>query len=191
MGASSSFDRGWVVERASQGGSLLLALPFIVKLPVYSLHLWLPLAHVEAPTARRMVLAATILKLGALGLLHTRKTFPLLLVAVSVVGLLLTPLLTFIQRDVKCLVAYTRVAHIAILRLRVSLLSLSSIRRGWLLQVRHGFISSVLFLLIGSISHTLGHRLLYFSSYEDYTSFFLLCVFNAGAPLRLSFLREV
>ena len=95
---------------------LLLVIPFLIKLPAYGLHLWLPLAHVESPTVGRIVLAAVILKLGSCGLMHIVVAVGTGLVTVlAIVGAVIGPLITVFQSDVKCLVAYSSVAHMSLL----------------------------------------------------------------------------
>lgn len=104
----------------SSGGGLILLVRFLMKLPVYLLHRWLPKVHTESPTLGSVVLAALLLKLGVYGLyiaqvLFLRRGF--LLTYLSLLGLLVGVLVCCFQRDSKALVAYSSVVHIAVLLL--------------------------------------------------------------------------
>lgn len=163
----------------------------MVKLPSYFFHLWLPQAHVEAPTEGSIVLASIILKLGSFGLFRLRILSSSFLFVLRVVGVLVRPLVALVQRDLKSLVAYRRVAHMAILRFSLWCVSLRSFFARWVIQVRHGFVSALLFYLVGGIFHKRGSRLLYFRKDSNFYLFFVCCVFNSGGPISLSFLGEV
>lgn len=189
VGASLGLEEAWVVEKRKRRA--LLLFPFLVKLPSYFFHLWLPQAHVEAPTEGRMVLASVILKLGSFGLFRLRLNLGGFLFLLRVVGALLAPLIALTQRDVKGLVAYRSVAHMAVLRLSLWCLTVFRFLGRWVVQVRHGFVSALLFFMVGNSSHKKGRRLLYFSSDGNFVLFFICCMFNAGAPISLSFLGEV
>lgn len=182
-------EEGWVGFKGTTRA--ILVVPFLVKLPAYFFHLWLPQAHVEAPTEGRIILASILLKLGSLGILRISPFLPPLVFFLGVVGLFITPLVALTQRDVKRLVAYSRIAHMAIFSLGVWRASLLGTYRGWLLQITHGYISALLFFLMGRISHMLGSRLIFFSKRKDFYVLFLCCIFNRGGPVSLPFLSEV
>nr|YP_009679850.1 NADH dehydrogenase subunit 4 [Timarete posteria]QDH12172.1 NADH dehydrogenase subunit 4 [Timarete posteria] len=144
--------------------SITISLAFMVKMPIYSVHLWLPKAHVEAPTAGSMILAALLLKLGGFGLLRLLSSFPLLMHPITPVmfaitswGAAITALLTVRQTDFKSLIAYSSVAHMSMTL--ASMLTMS--KWGWagtyITMMTHGLCSSALFALAGmtfSITNT-------------------------------------
>jgi len=107
----------------STSGVLVLGVlaAFLVKLPIYGVHLWLPKAHVEAPLAGSMILAGILLKLGGFGIYNMKfglnlytDTFLYIIVCVSIWGGLLASLICMRQIDVKAFVAYSSVGHIRI-----------------------------------------------------------------------------
>ena len=110
-------ERGWVFVNISSELLVLITLPFLVKLPGFLFHLWLPLAHVEAPTVGRVILAALLLKLGTLGLFRISLVSSNLVFIIALLSMLLCPLLAITQRDIKCLVAYSSISHMGLLRL--------------------------------------------------------------------------
>jgi NADH-quinone oxidoreductase subunit M len=148
---------------------LMLAAGFMVKVPVFPFHTWLPLAHVEAPTAGSVLLAGVLLKLGVYGFL--RLCLPLLPDACAEVGLPLISILAIVgivygsmcalvQRDVKKLVAYSSIAHMGFCMLGLFALNVEGLSGGVLQMINHGLSTGGLFLLVGMIYDRYHSRML-------------------------------
>ncbi|MGH7288901.1 MAG: complex I subunit 4 family protein, partial [Myxococcota bacterium] len=139
---------------------LAFALAFGVKVPIVPLHTWLPDAHVEAPTAGSVILAAVLLKMGTYG--FVRFALPLFPVAaveftplvfgLALAGILYGALVSMVQKDVKKLVAYSSVAHLGFVMLGMFALNVEGLEGSILQMVNHGISTGALFLLVGMIS---------------------------------------
>ncbi len=139
---------------------LALSAGFLVKVPVFPFHTWLPLAHVEAPTAGSVLLAGVLLKLGTYGFL--RLCLPMLpaaclqvglplLGSLAVVGIIYGSLCALAQRDIKRLVAYSSIAHLGFCMLGLFALNVVGITGGVLQMINHGLSTGGLFLIVGMI----------------------------------------
>ena len=132
---------------------------FAVKVPIFPVHTWLPLAHTEAPTAGSVILAGVLLKLGTYGLLRFALPFcPLAVMeyapyvaVLCVVGILYGGLICWVQTDVKKLVAYSSVAHLGFCVLGLFSLNSAGITGSITYMINHGLSTGALFLCIGMI----------------------------------------
>ncbi len=137
---------------------LMIAAGFMVKVPLFPFHTWLPLAHVEAPTAGSVMLAGVLLKLGSYGFL--RLCLPMLpdackhvgmplIGALSVVGIIYGSFCALAQNDIKKLVAYSSVAHLGFCMLGIFALNTEGISGGVLQMINHGLSTGALFCIVG------------------------------------------
>ncbi|MFQ5458198.1 MAG: NuoM family protein, partial [Myxococcota bacterium] len=138
---------------------LAFGVAFAVKVPLWPFHTWLPDAHVEAPTAGSVILAAILLKMGTYGFL--RFSLPLFpdatlvllpwIFALAVIGIIYGALVAMVQADVKKLVAYSSVSHLGFVMLGMFALNLQGLQGGILQMVNHGLSTGALFLLVGMV----------------------------------------
>jgi len=138
---------------------IAFAAAFAIKVPMWPLHSWLPDAHVEAPTAASVILAGVLLKMGTYGFL--RFNIPLFpeaavrfapwMALLAVIGILYGAAVSFAQKDVKKLVAYSSVSHLGFVMLGLFALNPQGIQGGILQMVNHGLSTGALFLVVGMI----------------------------------------
>lgn len=183
---------------------LAFFLSFSVKVPMIPFHIWLPEAHVEAPTAGSVLLAGALLKIGTYGLLrfslclfpYASMFFTPLVYNLSVLAVIYTSLTTLRQIDLKKMIAYSSVAHMGFVTIGIFTFNLSGIEGSLLIMLSHGFISSVLFLCIGIIYDRFHTRLIkYYSGLVQvmpiFSFFFVFSsVSNLAFPSTSSFVGE-
>ena len=138
---------------------IAFGLAFAIKVPMWPLHSWLPDAHVEAPTAGSVILAGVLLKMGTYGFL--RFNIPLFPDAsvklapwiglLAVIGIIYGAVVSFAQKDVKKLVAYSSVSHLGFVMLGLFALNAQGIEGGILQMVNHGISTGALFLIVGML----------------------------------------
>jgi NADH-quinone oxidoreductase subunit M len=143
----------------AEQGFVLVALMagFAVKVPLFPVHTWLPLAHTEAPTAGSVILAGVLLKLGTYGLYrfalpftpHAVVEYAPLIATLCIIGILYGGLICWVQRDVKKLVAYSSVAHLGFCILGMFALNATGLTGSVLYMINHGLSTGALFCLIG------------------------------------------
>ncbi len=177
---------------------------FAVKVPMWPVHTWLPDAHVEAPTAGSVILAAVLLKMGAYGFLRfsipmlpdATVFFTPLIFTLSVIAVIYASLVALMQEDIKKLVAYSSVAHMGFVTIGIFTFNQQGIEGGIFQMLSHGLISGALFLCVGVVYdrlHTreiaryggIVHRM------PRYATFFLVFTLaNVGLPGTTGFVGE-
>ena len=138
---------------------LAVAAAFAIKVPMWPLHSWLPDAHVEAPTAGSVILAGVLLKMGTYGFLRFNLgMFPDAsirlapwLALLAVIGIIYGAAVSYAQKDLKKLVAYSSVSHLGFVMLGLFALNLQGLQGGILQMINHGLSTGALFLIVGII----------------------------------------
>lgn len=179
-----------------------LSAAFLVKLPIYLVHLWLPKAHVEAPVTGSIILAAILLKLGGLGLwrfsVFINCSFVLEVTqGVRFLGGSLIALLCLVQTDIKVLVAYSSIAHISLTIAAALSLTITGMTSSWTVLLAHGFSSSAIFAGAFFLRELTGSRnLILHGGSLAYVPllraiWFMICAVNGGIPPTVNFVSEL
>ncbi len=180
-------------------------LAFAIKVPLFPFHTWLPDAHVEAPTAGSVILAAVLIKMGTYGFLRfamplfpdaLMKLLPYLSI-LALIGIIYGGLMALIQKDIKSLVAYSSVSHMGLIMLAIFAVNFEGIQGGIYQMLNHGLSTGALFLCVGILYERAHTRLI-----KDYGGvskqmpifavFFLICLLSSvGLPGLNGFVGEI
>ena len=139
---------------------------FMVKIPMWPFHTWLPDAHVEAPTAGSVILAGVLLKMAGYGFIRfsigffpdASEFFAPFIFSLSVIAIILTSLIALVQEDMKKLIAYSSVAHMGFVTLGIFTFTVQGIEGGIIQMISHGIVSAALFLCVGVVYDRLHTR---------------------------------
>ena len=139
---------------------------FMVKIPMWPFHTWLPDAHVEAPTSGSVILAGVLLKMAGYGFIRfsigffpeASELFAPFIFALSVIAIIVTSLIALVQEDMKKLIAYSSVAHMGFVTLGIFTFTVQGIEGGIIQMISHGIVSAALFLCVGVVYDRLHTR---------------------------------
>nr|QJD07220.1 NADH dehydrogenase subunit 4 [Ghauriana sinensis] len=184
--------------------NISMMMAFLVKLPMYMFHFWLPKAHVQAPVFGSMILAGLLLKIGGYGIIrimflskYLYLNYSYIWYSFSIIGSMLVSLICLTQMDVKSMIAYSSISHMGLCIMGLMTMTKWGLFGIYMLMLSHGLCSSALFCLI-SISYDRYHSRSFFlnkgllNMMPSMTMFwFLSCSFNMSCPPSLNFISEI
>ena len=177
---------------------------FMVKIPMWPFHTWLPDAHVEAPTAGSVILAGVLLKMAGYGFIRfsigffpdASEFFAPFIFSLSVIAIIVTSLIALVQEDMKKLIAYSSVAHMGFVTLGIFTFTVQGIEGGIIQMISHGIVSAALFLCVGVVYDRLHTREIaryggLVSKMPFYSfSFMIFILASLGLPGTIGFVGE-
>nr|WPS67076.1 NADH dehydrogenase subunit 4 [Hyssopus sp. 1 HHL-2023a] len=181
-----------------------MILAFLVKLPIFMLHMWLPKAHVEAPVSGSMILAGVMLKLGGYG--SYRSMLMMLELSIknnifyminSLFGFIILSGVCLRQYDMKLLVAYSSVVHMSMMLMGMMTMMYWGFFGGILMMIGHGFCSPAMFVMVNYFYERTNSRSMMINKGLNYFFpsmmlwWFLICIANMSAPITLNLLSEI
>nr|YP_010540354.1 NADH dehydrogenase subunit 4 [Singapora shinshana]UYF20496.1 NADH dehydrogenase subunit 4 [Singapora shinshana] len=181
-----------------------LVFAFLVKLPMFMVHFWLPKAHVQSPISGSMILAGLLLKIGGYGMIrmmiiymNTFIYFSYIWYSFALLGSILVSLICLMQGDVKCLIAYSSIAHMGLCIMGIVSMSKWGVLGSYLMMLSHGLCSSGLFCLANISYERFFSRSFFFNKGmlifmpSMCIMWFMFSSFNMGCPPSLNFLSEI
>nr|YP_010736918.1 NADH dehydrogenase subunit 4 [Idioscopus ventrispinus]WEP24805.1 NADH dehydrogenase subunit 4 [Idioscopus ventrispinus] len=177
---------------------------FLVKLPMFMFHFWLPKAHVQAPVSGSMILAGLFLKIGGYGLIRFMFIYEYLFFSYNYVwfsfsiwGCIIVSFICFIQGDIKCMIAYSSVGHMCMCLMGILSMNYWGLLGSYLMMIGHGLCSSGMFCMANLVYERLLSRSFFIN--KGLISFmpslgltwFVFCCFNMGCPPSINFLSEL
>nr|AWV84402.1 NADH dehydrogenase subunit 4 [Tettigades dumfriesi] len=181
-----------------------MVLAFLIKMPLFMFHFWLPSAHVEAPISGSMILAGVLLKLGGYGLIRMQNIMPLMFysygyiwISSSLIGAVMISILCMVQVDMKSMIAYSSVAHMGLVISGIMTMNMWGLTGSYYMMIGHGLCSSSLFCLanisyerMSSRSILINKGMLTFMPSMT-LMWFLMCAGNMSCPPTINLVGEI